>query len=147
MNEMITVAKYWRGWKTPHLCVLVLNNRDLNQVTWEMRAMSGDPKLEVSQDVPDFPYARYAESIGLRGIRVSAPDEVGAAWDQVMSADRPVVLEAYVDPNMPTLPPHISWKQAKAFSSAVAQGDSDAPGFLKQTMKEAYERIVPHKKE
>lgn len=109
--------------------------------------MSGDAKLDVSQDVPDFPYARYAESIGLRGIRVDRADQVGDAWEQVLRSDRPVLFEAYVDPDMPTLPPHITFKQAKAFASAIAQGDTEAPGFIKQTVKEAYERIVPHKKD
>jgi len=73
--------------------VCVFNNEDLNQVTWEMRAMSGDPKYEASQDLPDFPFARYAELLGLRGIRVNKPKDIGPAWDEALSANRPVVLE------------------------------------------------------
>src|SRR5579884_2367620 len=113
MNELITVAKYWKLWRNPQLVVLVLNNRDLNQITWEQRVFTGDTKFEPSQDVPDFPYARYAESIGLRGIRVDSPDAVGPAWEQALAADRPVVVEAYTDPNVPPLPPHITFDQAK----------------------------------
>src|SRR5215204_6775074 len=82
INELITIAKYWRRWSDPRLVVLVLNNRDLNQVTWEQRALEGDPKYEASQDIPDFPYARYAELVGLKGIRISDPGDVGAAWDE-----------------------------------------------------------------
>ena len=74
IDELITIAKYWERWADPHLVVLVLNNRDLNQVTWEQRAMEGDPRYEVSQSIPDFPYARYAEMIGLHGVRVDDPD-------------------------------------------------------------------------
>lgn len=93
MNELITVGKYWQRWQTPNLIIMVLNNRDLNQVTWEQRATQGDPKFESSQDVPDFPYARYAELMGLSGVRVDRPEDLGGAWDFALSADRPVVLE------------------------------------------------------
>jgi pyruvate dehydrogenase (quinone) len=136
MNEMITIAKYWERWADPRLVVLVLNNRDLNQVTWEQRAMSGDPKFEASQAVPDFAYARYAELIGLRGIAVDRPDEIGSAWEQALSADRPVLLEARTDPNVPPLPPHLTFEQAKAYASAVLKGDPDSWQMIKQTVKE-----------
>ncbi|MBA3949096.1 MAG: thiamine pyrophosphate-requiring protein, partial [Acidobacteria bacterium] len=145
VNELITIAKYWREWADPRLIVLVLNNRDLNQVTWEQRAMAGDPRLDASQSVPDFPYAAYAESLGLRGIRVDRPEDVGGAWDAALSADRPVVLEAITDPNVPPLPPHITFEQAKAFMSSVLAGDAEALGFIKQTVKDAAESYLPHR--
>src|SRR5205085_1692964 len=107
MNEMITIAKYRDRWPDQRLIVLVLNNRDLNQVTWEQRAMEGDPRVDISQDIPDFPYARYAELCGLRGIRVDDPSSIGSAWDEALASDRPVVLEAVTDPDVPPLPPHI----------------------------------------
>ncbi|MEO9061572.1 MAG: thiamine pyrophosphate-requiring protein [Nitrosospira sp.] len=138
MNEMITIAKYWRQWSNPHLIVMVLNNRDLNQVTWEQRAMEGDPKFEASQDVPDFPYAAYAELIGLRGLRVDQPEKLGAAWDYAMGADRPVILEVYADPDVPPLPPHITFKQARAYASAILKGDADSAGIIKQSVKQIF---------
>jgi pyruvate dehydrogenase (quinone) len=137
LNELITIAKYWEEWSNPRLVVLVLNNRDLNQVTWEQRALAGDPKFPASQEIPDFPYARFAESLGLVGIRVDRPDQVGDAWDRVLGADRPAVLEAITDPNVPPLPPHITWEQAKAFASSIWKGDAEALGFIKQTVKDA----------
>jgi pyruvate dehydrogenase (quinone) len=146
INELITVAKYWREWSDPRLVVLVLNNRDLNMVTWEQRALAGDPKFEASQDLPDFPYARYAESLGLGGIRVDRPDAIGGAWDRALSADRPVVFEAIVDPNVPPLPPHITLKEARNFLSSVLAGDAGALGFIKQTAKDAAESYLPHKR-
>ncbi|MEP6880010.1 MAG: thiamine pyrophosphate-requiring protein, partial [Nitrosospira sp.] len=138
MNEMITIAKYWRRWSNPHLIVMVLNNRDLNQVTWEQRAMEGDPKFEASQDVPDFPYAAYAELIGLRGLRVDQPEKLGAAWDYALDADRPVILEVYADPDVPPLPPHITFKQARAYASAILKGDADSTGIIKQSVKQIF---------
>jgi pyruvate dehydrogenase (quinone) len=142
INGLITIAKYWHEWRDPRLVVLVLNNGDLNQVTWEMRAMSGNPKYERSQNVPDFPYARYAEMLGLKGVRVDRPEDVAAAWEESLAANRPVVLEAMTDPEVPTLPPHITLSQAKNFMSALAGGDPHAGRLVRQTFKEALDGIL-----
>jgi pyruvate dehydrogenase (quinone) len=146
LNELITISKYWREWSDPRLVVLVLNNRDLNQVTWEQRAMVGDPKFAASQDLPDFPYAEYAQSLGLGGIVVDDPEQLGPAWDTALSSNRPTLIEAVTDPNVPPLPPHISFEQARAFASSVLHGDADALGYLKQTVKDAAESVLPHRK-
>lgn len=138
MNELITVAKYWRRWADPRLVVMVLNNRDLNQVTWEQRVMEGDPKLEASQDVPNFPYAAYAEMLGFKGILVEDPDKLGAAWDLALSCDRPALIEVYADPDVPPLPPHITLKQAKAYASALMNGDPNFIGIVKATIKQMF---------
>src|SRR5205807_9687370 len=118
-------------------------NRDLNQVTWEQRAMEGDPKFEGSQDLPDFPYARYAEMLGLKGIRVEDPQSVGPAWDEALASDRPVVYEAVTDPEVPPLPPHITLEQAKALSSALLKGDPHARGIIRQTLRDKVEEFLP----
>jgi len=136
-NGLITVSKYWEEWSEPRLIVLVLHNNDLNQVTWEQRALSGDPKFECSQDLPDFPYARYAESLGLKGILVDTPDDIGSALDEALSADRPTVIDAITDPDVPPLPPHISFEQAKAFASAFWKGDPEQAGVIRQTLRDA----------
>ncbi|MGH8537249.1 MAG: thiamine pyrophosphate-requiring protein [Gammaproteobacteria bacterium] len=136
--ELVTAAKYWKRWSNPKLIVCVLNNRDLNQVTWEQRVMQGDPKFEASQDIPDFPYARYAELLGFVGIRVDQPEDIGPAWERALAADRPVVLEAITDPNVPPLPPHITLEQAKAYISALLKGDPDALGIIKQSFREVF---------
>jgi pyruvate dehydrogenase (quinone) len=143
-NTLITVAKYWKRWSDPRLVFLVLNNHELSQVSWEMR-IAGEPKFEDSQDLPDFPYAQYAESIGLRGICVDNPTTVGAAWDAALRADRPVVLEAHTDPNVPTLPPHISLEQARGFMSTLMKGDPDQAGIVKESFKEMLAGILPHR--
>jgi pyruvate dehydrogenase (quinone) len=138
MNELITIAKYWRRWSDPRLVIMVLNNRDLNQVTWEQRVMEGDPKYEASQDVPDYPYVRYAEGAGLRGIRVERPEDVGPAWDQALASDRPTVLDIYTDPDVPPLPPHVSFKQARAYAESLLKGDPDAAGIIRSSLKELF---------
>ncbi|MBV8754410.1 MAG: thiamine pyrophosphate-requiring protein [Hyphomicrobiales bacterium] len=143
INELITITKYRDQWPDQRLIVLVLNNRDLNQVTWEQRAMSGDPKFVGSQDLPDFPYARYAELLGLEGIRVDRAEQVGPAWDRALRAERPVVLEAITDPEVPPLPPHITLEQAKAMSSALFSGDEHAGRIIKQAFKQKAEEFLP----
>ena len=143
INELITIAKYRERWRDQRLIVLVLNNRDLNQVTWEQRAMSGDPKFEGSQDLPDFPYASYAEMLGLKGIRAERPEHVGPGWDQALSADRPVVFETITDPEVPPLPPHITIEQAKALSSALLSGDPNAGQIVQQSFKQKVQEFLP----
>jgi pyruvate dehydrogenase (quinone) len=143
LAELITIAKYWRRWSDPRLAVLVLNNRDLNQVTWEHRAMEGSPKFEASQDLPDFPYASFAELAGLRGIRVDDPEQVGPAWDEALAADRPTLLEAIVDPEVPPLPPHITFEQAKSLTLAVLRGDAARRALLERSLKEKLREYVP----
>ncbi len=143
INELITIAKYRERWVDQRLIVMVLNNRDLNQVTWEQRAMEGDPKFEGSQDLPDFPYARYAELVGLKGIRVDSSEQVGPAWDEALAADRPVVYEAVTDPEVPPLPPHITIEQAKALTSALLSGDPNAAEIVRQSFKQKAQEFLP----
>jgi pyruvate dehydrogenase (quinone) len=138
MAELVTIAKYWKQWRDPRLIVAVLNNRDLNQVTWEMRAMAGSAKFQASQDLPDVRYSQFAEIIGLRGIFVDSPEKAGPAWDEALRSDRPVVYEAYVDPDVPPLPPHITLEQARAFTSSVLEGDPNRKGFIRQSIEQMF---------
>jgi pyruvate dehydrogenase (quinone) len=135
INALIDVAHYADRWSDQRLVICVLNNRDLNQVTWEQRVMSGDPKLKASQVLPDFDYAGYARLLGLHGVRVDRPEDVGGAWDAALAAGRPAVLEFVTDPEVPPLPPHIRFEQAKALASAVREGDDAAPRFIRQSLR------------
>jgi len=126
MNGLITIARHWRDWANPTLVVLVLNNRDLNFVTWEQRGMQGEPKYAPSQELPDFSYAEYARMLGLDGVRVEDPEHLGPAWDRALSAGRPFVLEVLADPNIPPLPPHIVDAQAGKVDEARRKGDPEA---------------------
>lgn len=136
MNGLITIAKVWREWGDGRLTLMVLNNGDLNQVTWEQRAMEGDPKFEDSQVLPNIPYAEYARLLGLGGIRVDRAKDIGVAWDQALAADRSTLLEMVTDPNVPPLPPHISFEQAKAYLSALIKRDPDSLRMVVASAKE-----------
>ncbi|HEY6431307.1 MAG TPA: thiamine pyrophosphate-requiring protein, partial [Acetobacteraceae bacterium] len=135
LNVMITISKYWRGWSNPHLIVMVLNNRDLNQVTWEERVQLGVGKTESTQSIPDFAYDKYADLLGLKGMVVRDPEQLGAAWEEALAADRPVVLNIYTDPNVPPLPPHISLKDAKNFMT-MTLSEPELSSVLKNSAKE-----------
>src|SRR5881398_2226194 len=146
INEVVTIANTWKQWRDPRLIIMVLANRDLNQVTWEQRVFAGDPKYQVSQTVPQFEFARYAEMLGLTGIRIDQPEQIAPAWEQALSGSRPVILEAITDPEVPTLPPHISFDQAVKFTESMVKGEPHLGHMIKQTFKEAIESYLPYKK-
>jgi pyruvate dehydrogenase (quinone) len=138
---LIDIAHYAERWSNPQCIVVVLHNNDLNQVTWEQRVMAGDPKLQASQVLPDFPFARYAEVLGIKGIRVERPDQVGAAWDEALAHNGPVLFEAITDPEVPPLPPHIRFEQAKKLAKALP-GDPHSKRIIKQSLKGKLEEFV-----
>jgi pyruvate dehydrogenase (quinone) len=146
MAELITVAKYWREWSNRTWVCCVFNNQDLNQVTWEQRVLEGDPKFVATQQIPDVPYHRFAELIGLRGIFVDAPEQLAGAWEEALASDRPVVLEVKTDPEVPPLPPHITLAQAKAFTSLLLKGDPQEGNLLVDTAKEVLSSVLPDRR-
>jgi pyruvate dehydrogenase (quinone) len=143
MAELITVSKYWHKWADPRFIVMVLNNEDLNQVTWEQRVMEGNPRFLATQQIPDVPYHKFAELIGLEGIFVDDPENVGGAWDRALAARRPVVLEVKSDPEVPPLPPHISFEQARKFTSMLIKGDPEEGAVIKGAMRQVLSAILP----
>jgi pyruvate dehydrogenase (quinone) len=146
MAELITIKRYWQEWGDPRLIVAILHNNDLNQVTWEMRAMAGSPKFAESQNLPDIDFAGFAASLGLGAMAIKDPDELGDAWRNALSADRPTVLDVYTDPDMPPIPPHATWDQFKSATTAVLSGDEDRVGFIKVGLKTKAQEFLPHKK-
>lgn len=146
MAELITVSKYWRLWKDPRWIVCVFNNGDLNQVTWEQRVMEGDPKFDATQRIPDVPYHKFAELIGLKGIYCDNPEEVRGAWREALHADRPVVLEFKTDPEVPPLPSHITLEQAKSFMETVVKGDPKEGSMLAGVARQVLSGILPKDK-
>ena len=146
MAELITVGRYWQRWSDPRLVVVVLHNNDLNQVTWEMRAMSGAPKFEESQSLPDVDYAAFARSIGLEAINVDHVDQLGGAWEAALAAQRPMVLDVRCDPDVPPIPPHTTFEQAKATATALLHGDEDAWGVVREGVKQKAQEYLPRGK-
>ena len=144
LAELITIKHYWAEWSDPRLIIAILHNDDLNQVTWEMRAMEGAPKFAESQTLPDVDYAAFAASLGLQGINVDKPDQVAPAWDRALAADRPTVLDVRCDPNIPPIPPHTTFEQAKDAAKAMLKGDEDRRSVIVEGVKTKIQEFLPH---
>ena len=142
LNVMITVSKYWRRWSNPRFILMVLNNEDLNQVTWEERVQLGDGKTPLTQTIPNFPYHKYAELLGFKGIYCDDPERVGAAWDEALTSNRPVIMNMKADPNVPPLPPHITLKDAKNFLTMMAD-EPELASVIKNSARQMLTSFLP----
>ena len=147
LAELITIKHYWQEWADPRLIIAVLHNDDLNQVTWEMRAMEGAPKFTESQTLPSIDYAGFAASLGLQAIAVDKPGDIGPAWDRALAADRPTLLDVRCDPNVPPIPPHATLDQVKDAGRAILKGDQDRWGIVKEGVKTKVQEFLPHKED
>lgn len=143
LAELVTISHYWKQWADPRLIVAVLNNGDLAQVTWELRAMEGAPRFDASQLLPSVPYAGFASSIGLHAIRIDTPDAVALAWDEALSADRPTLLEFVTDPAVPPIPPHATLDQIEKAALSLARGDSDRWSVVKEGLLLKAQELLP----
>jgi pyruvate dehydrogenase (quinone) len=147
MAEMLTAAKYYKTWADPRYVVVVLNNEDLNQVTWEQRAMEGDPRFEASQSIPAMSYAGWAELIGLKGITVRSADQLEEAFAQAFAADRPVIVDVLTTPDEPPMPPHVTFDQAKALTSSVLADPGAGIAGAKEGVREMIHELIHHEKD
>jgi pyruvate dehydrogenase (quinone) len=145
LAELLTIRRYWQDWADPRLVVAVLHNNDLNQVTWELRAMGGSPKFVESQALPEVSYADFAAQIGLHAITVTEPGQIGPAWDKALSADRPTVLDVHCDPNIPPIPPHATFEQMKDAATALIKGDENRWGVIKEGLKTKAQEFIPRR--
>ena len=139
-SELVTVQQYWKRWSDPRFVIMVLVNHDLNQVTWEQRVLAGDPKYQEAQNVIDFPYARYAELLDFEGIRIDKPEDIASAWERAFQSRRPVVIEFVADPEVPPLPPHITFEQARAYAASIVEGDPNRWRVLKNSLRQLFNR-------
>jgi len=145
LAELITIGRYWREWSDPRLVVVVLHNNDLNQVTWELRAMGSTPTFVESQALPDVSYADFAAGVGLGALTVTDPDDLAGAWEAALSADRPFVLDVHCDPDVPPIPPHATLEQMSSMARALIKGDASRWGVMKEGLKTKAQELLPHR--
>ncbi len=138
MAELLTLRHY-----NIRCVVCVFHNNDLNQVTWELRAMGGSPKFEASQELPEVSYAAYARSIGLQGIEIDDPEQLDAAWETALASPGTTVLDVRCDPNVPPIPPHATFDQIKDMTEAVLRGDPDAWEVLRRGLQTKIQELLP----
>ncbi|TDD88579.1 thiamine pyrophosphate-requiring protein [Saccharopolyspora karakumensis] len=146
INELITIGQHWREWQDPRVVVGVLNNGDLNQVTWEMRALNGAPQFLPSQRLPEFDYAEFARSAGFRSIRVADPGSVADAWAEALSSDRPCLIDFVTDPAVPPIPPQADWSQVESMAEAMLKGDPDAWSVVTEGVKSKAQEFLPRRR-
>ncbi|MEV6638930.1 thiamine pyrophosphate-requiring protein [Amycolatopsis sp. NPDC051371] len=146
LAELITIARYQSLWSDPTCVICVFHNNDLNQVTWELRAMGGAPKFEESQSLPDVDYAGFALSLGLTAVTVDKPDQLASAWETALSAGKPAVLDVRCDPEVPPIPPHATFEQMKSAAQSVLKGDPDAFHLVVQGVKTKLQEFLPGRK-
>jgi len=144
LAELLTIGRYYREWSDPRLVVAVLHNKDLNQVTWELRAMGGTPTFVESQALPDTSYADFAASIGLEALTVTDPEHLEDAWRQALGADRPFVIDVHCDPDVPPIPPHATLEQMTDMAQALIKGDTSRWGVIKEGIKVKAQELLPH---
>jgi pyruvate dehydrogenase (quinone) len=143
LAELITLARYQDLWADRRCVICVFHNNDLNQVTWELRAMGGSPKFEESQTLPDVNYAAFAASLGLLALNVDTPDDLGPAWDQALAADRPAVLDVRCDAEIPPIPPHATAEQLKSVTEAILKGDPKGARMAYEGIKTKLAELLP----
>jgi pyruvate dehydrogenase (quinone) len=143
LAELLTIARYWREWADPRCVVAVLHNNDLNQVTWELRAMGGTPTFVESQALPEVSYADFAAGLGLGALTISDPEELAGAWKIALTADRPYLLDIRCDPDVPPIPPHVDLAQMKATARALIKGDTSRWGVIKEGVKIKAQGLLP----
>jgi pyruvate dehydrogenase (quinone) len=144
LAELLTISRYWKTWSDPRAIVAVLHNGDLNQVTWELRAMGGAPKFVESQSLPDVSYADFAAGLGFEAITVTDPEQLGSAWDTALGADRPTVIDVHCDPDIPPIPPHATLEEATDLAKALIKGDASRWGVVKEGIKTKAQEFLPH---
>ncbi len=139
-GELLTVADRWAHWQDPRFVVLVLHNRDLAEVSWEQREMESQPRFAASQDVPGFDFAGYARLLGLHGVRVADPEDLDEALSEAFAAQKPVVIEATTDRDVPLLPPFPHGRQKLDAMRAGLEAEGDG-GTHALELLSAYARI------
>jgi pyruvate dehydrogenase (quinone) len=141
--ELLTIARYYREWADPRLVVAVLHNNDLNEVTWELRALGGTPAFVESQALPDVSYAEIARLVGLRAITVADPAQLEGAWRDALSADRPTLIDVHCDPDVPPIPPHTTLEQMSDVAAALIKGDTSRWGVIKEGIRTKAKELLP----
>jgi pyruvate dehydrogenase (quinone) len=82
------------------------------------------------------PYAEWAKLLGLDGTVLSDRSAVGSVWDRAFAADRPFVVDAKVDKDIPLVPPHVTLQQAFNTARSQVSGESDALSIIANGVRE-----------
>lgn len=145
LAELITAARYRDLWQDPRLVVAVWNDRGLGQGARHPQDAEDDPAVPSvpAQRSLDVPYAAFARSLGLTGVRVETPGEVESGWRAALAADGPAVVEFLTDPTVPPVPAHATWEQLGAAAAAVLKGGPDAGSLVRHAFMAKMQEFLP----
>jgi pyruvate dehydrogenase (quinone) len=116
MGEFATAVQY----RLP-IKVIILKNNTLGMIRWEQMAFLGNPEYGVEFSPIDF--AKFAESCGGKGYTIKDSGEVEQVMQAAMAEKtKPVLVEAYVDPFEPPMPPKIEPEFTKNIAESFAKG-------------------------
>jgi pyruvate dehydrogenase (quinone) len=104
--------------------LVVFDNGRLGMVKLEMEQV-GLPEFGTVLHNPDF--AKVAEAIGMRGVRVERPDDVDAAIREALAADGPVLVDVLTNPDEIAVPPSPTLEQGWGFAIAKTKEFVDSP--------------------
>ena len=116
MGEFATAVQYNLPIK-----VIIIKNNTLGMIRWEQMAFLGNPEFGVEFSPIDW--VKFAEACGGKGYSIKEPNEVKSIMNQAMKERKhPTIIEAYVDPFEPPVPPKVEMEFVKELAKSFVRG-------------------------
>ncbi len=115
MGEFATAVQYNLPIK-----VIVIKNNTLGMIRWEQMAFLGNPEYGV--EFTPIDYAKFAEACGGRGYVLKEPEDVKPIIKKALKEKKPTIVEAYVDPFEPPMPPKVESQFLLNLAESFAKG-------------------------
>jgi len=116
MGEFATAVQYDLPIK-----VIVIKNNTLGMIRWEQMGFLGNPEFGVEFSPIDW--VKFAEACGGKGYAIKEPNEVNSIMQQAMKEEKkPTIIEAYVDPFEPPMPPKVEMEFVTNLAESFASG-------------------------
>jgi pyruvate dehydrogenase (quinone)/pyruvate oxidase len=115
MGEFATAVQYNLPIK-----VIVIKNNTLGMIRWEQMGFLGNPEYGVEFTPIDF--AKFAEACGGKGYSIKQASEAASTIHKAMKENKPTLIEAYVDPFEPPMPPNVGMEYINNLAESFAKG-------------------------
>ena len=119
MGEFATAVQYNLPIK-----IIIIKNNTLGMIRWEQMAFLGNPEYGV--EFTPIDYVKFAEACGGIGYAIKEPNEIRSIMEQAMKMDKdrskPVIIEAFVDPFEPPMPPKVEMEFVTNLAESFVKG-------------------------
>jgi pyruvate dehydrogenase (quinone) len=115
MGEFATAVQYNLPIK-----VIIIKNNVLGMIRWEQMAFLGNPEFGV--EFTPIDYAKFADACGGKGYTLREPDQVKPVLNEAMNDNKPTIVEVYVDPFDPPMPPQVELEFVRKMAESFAKG-------------------------